>query len=338
MKKVIFLCLIIGVCVVGQSVFAAKPQVEGGLGGGTKPGVPSLPEGSAPSPSGGSIGGAEIPKSGEVAPLPSGFDLFVQDVKQTIDIFFTFDDIEKVKKQLRYAKENIDQAANIAETHKDDPTASKRVTQIVEDVGDLMSDIQETQTDWLQPDTQEMPEFLNQIIDFQLDVATQLQVIEEQITPEAESTFADLSQEIKQISVGTLTGIKENVQDHPQIPSSIQTAVDTTIIFVEKIEEEGSFIEIPALTEQLDPAVSAALKEKIESLQELFLQDKDRDGILNEEEKALGTSEVEFDSDFDGLNDKVEVDTWKTNPTKADTDGDGFSDGVEVLNGYDPLK
>jgi|GEM_PF-3489072 len=43
--------------------------------------------------------------------------------------------------------------------------------------------------------------------------------------------------------------------------------------------------------------------------------DTDKDGLIDMEEKKLGTD-----------------------PNKADTDGDGFLDGQEVKNGYDPLK
>jgi hypothetical protein len=45
-----------------------------------------------------------------------------------------------------------------------------------------------------------------------------------------------------------------------------------------------------------------------------YFQDRDQDGLSDEEEKALGTD-------------------WQ----KADTDGDGYTDGVEVSSGYDPL-
>lgn len=67
-----------------------------------------------------------------------------------------------------------------------------------------------------------------------------------------------------------------------------------------------------------------------------FPNDRDRDGLPDEEEKKAGTSDFEFDTDHDGLSDKDEIDVWRTSPTKADTDGDKFSDGYEVINGYNP--
>ncbi len=65
--------------------------------------------------------------------------------------------------------------------------------------------------------------------------------------------------------------------------------------------------------------------------------DKDRDGISNEEEKTLGLDPLEFDTDGDTLSDKDERDIWKTDPKKVDTDEDGKRDGMEVVEGTDPL-
>ena len=45
-----------------------------------------------------------------------------------------------------------------------------------------------------------------------------------------------------------------------------------------------------------------------------LIEDFDRDGLSNAEEKSLGTD-----------------------PKKSDTDGDGYSDGVEIESGYNPL-
>jgi len=57
--------------------------------------------------------------------------------------------------------------------------------------------------------------------------------------------------------------------------------------------------------------------------------DMDRDGILNEDELALGTFVNNVDSDNDGLLDGREL-TENTNPLDPDTDDDGLSDGLEV--------
>lgn len=90
------------------------------------------------------------------------------------------------------------------------------------------------------------------------------------------------------------------------------------------------------------------------------LIDTDSDGLMDEEEKVLGTNlnlidtdndgltdyeEVKIhntnpliaDTDDDGLPDYDEVKIYKTDPKNPDTDGDAFLDGAEVKGGYNPL-
>lgn len=69
---------------------------------------------------------------------------------------------------------------------------------------------------------------------------------------------------------------------------------------------------------------------------EVITNDKDRDGLTDDEEAKLGTNPVLADTDGDGLSDYDEVKVYKTNPLKPDTDGDGSTDGVEVKKGYNP--
>ncbi len=73
--------------------------------------------------------------------------------------------------------------------------------------------------------------------------------------------------------------------------------------------------------------------------------DRDNDGLTNDEEAALGTDPDNPDSDSDGLSDRAEVGadaTYNvgvdTDPLLADTDGDGASDGFETTLGTDPLN
>ncbi|MCB2204903.1 OmpA family protein [bacterium] len=60
--------------------------------------------------------------------------------------------------------------------------------------------------------------------------------------------------------------------------------------------------------------------------------DSDGDGLLNSEERELGTDPNNPDTDEDGLKDGAEVHSHSTNPLLADTDGDGLKDGTEVLD------
>ena len=64
--------------------------------------------------------------------------------------------------------------------------------------------------------------------------------------------------------------------------------------------------------------------------------DRDKDGLTDAEEAKLGTSPTSADTDADGLFDKEEVMTYKTNPLNPDTDGDTYLDGAEVKGGYNP--
>lgn len=95
-------------------------------------------------------------------------------------------------------------------------------------------------------------------------------------------------------------------------------------------------------TQQINESATGAQtvsEEEIKRVQMIiaqFADDMDRDGLSVDKEKELGTSDSEFDTDWDGVPDKDEVDRWGTDPTKADTDDDGFSDGFEINSGFNP--
>lgn len=76
----------------------------------------------------------------------------------------------------------------------------------------------------------------------------------------------------------------------------------------------------------------------IASLITFFLVDLDGDGLSNFTELRLGTSINNSDTDGDGLNDGLEVNSFKTNPFATDTDYDNLDDVLEIENyGTDPL-
>lgn len=67
-------------------------------------------------------------------------------------------------------------------------------------------------------------------------------------------------------------------------------------------------------------------------------RDSDSDGLMDQEEQALETDPSNPDTDFDGLEDGVEVHETLSDPLDADTDDDGLGDGEEVLDwATDPL-
>jgi outer membrane protein OmpA-like peptidoglycan-associated protein len=66
--------------------------------------------------------------------------------------------------------------------------------------------------------------------------------------------------------------------------------------------------------------------------------DPDGDGLLNDEEKQIGTDPLNRDTDGDGLSDGEEVRKYHTNPLEKDTDGDGLTDYEEIFKyKTDPL-
>jgi hypothetical protein len=85
-------------------------------------------------------------------------------------------------------------------------------------------------------------------------------------------------------------------------------------------------------------AISAVKADKTESfLADMVINnDRDHDGLSDEEETSFGSSIDDPDSDGDGLNDREEYYN-NTNPLLTDTDLDNFNDYVEVRQGSDPL-
>jgi hypothetical protein len=77
-------------------------------------------------------------------------------------------------------------------------------------------------------------------------------------------------------------------------------------------------------------------RERIEQHLEEFKDDIDQDGLSDDEERSLGTSLTDHDTDADGLPDYEEVSVFGTDPLARDSDGDGISDGFEVVEGTNP--
>lgn len=65
--------------------------------------------------------------------------------------------------------------------------------------------------------------------------------------------------------------------------------------------------------------------------------DSDNDGLSDEEEQAMGTDQLNPDTDKDGLADGDEVNVYGSDPLQFDTDGDGFEDGQEPAFDYSPI-
>jgi hypothetical protein len=91
-------------------------------------------------------------------------------------------------------------------------------------------------------------------------------------------------------------------------------------------------------TQVMTYAVTAVKSDGIESFFSDLAQnnDRDHDGLTDEEEASLGTNPTNPDTDGDGLKDGEE-EAYGTDPLLTDTDGDGYSDYEEVQAGSDPL-
>jgi len=83
-------------------------------------------------------------------------------------------------------------------------------------------------------------------------------------------------------------------------------------------------------------ATESGITSSLDVLQ-LGCLDVDGDGLTSHEERKLGTNIYRIDTDSDGLSDRDEVITYKTDPLDSDTDDDGFEDGEEISNGYSPF-
>ena len=66
-------------------------------------------------------------------------------------------------------------------------------------------------------------------------------------------------------------------------------------------------------------------------------EDYDEDGLTISQERNLETEVWDSDTDWDGLSDGEEINTYDTDPLVADTDRDELSDGDEIILGTDPL-
>lgn len=66
-------------------------------------------------------------------------------------------------------------------------------------------------------------------------------------------------------------------------------------------------------------------------------EDFDEDGLTNLEEQSAGTCPLFEDSDFDGLNDYIELYETYTDPINEDPDEDKLSDKNEIKYGLDPF-
>ena len=67
-----------------------------------------------------------------------------------------------------------------------------------------------------------------------------------------------------------------------------------------------------------------------------YNEDFDDDLLENGFEYSVGSNPLFPDSDFDGIDDKLEMNEYHTSPSNKDTDGDGGTDRWEINNSNFP--
>lgn len=92
-----------------------------------------------------------------------------------------------------------------------------------------------------------------------------------------------------------------------------------------------------AITVQAQTTQQAEVRSTSE-MEARLKEDIDHDGLNNEREGLLGTLNDNRDTDGDGIDDKAEVDQFKTNPLVKDTDYDGYEDWEEIQVGLNPTE
>jgi hypothetical protein len=106
------------------------------------------------------------------------------------------------------------------------------------------------------------------------------------------------------------------------------------------VDADVSLAEFAGQTDQLTfTLVSRNTTNAILSLANIRMSisdDPDGDGLTTDQEIALGTDPLKYDTDGDSVSDGDEVNIYGTNPLVADTDGDGMSDGQEIKAGTNP--
>jgi len=111
-----------------------------------------------------------------------------------------------------------------------------------------------------------------------------------------------------------------------QIGTSATNSFDTGEAWAENASVVTSIYAVSAIK---DDGAKSFLSNMVEN------NDRDHDGLTDEEEAALGTNPSNPDSDADGLMDAEEY-IRGTDPNSADTDGDGYADLLETQINADP--
>ncbi|MBU0727122.1 hypothetical protein KKA95_00380, partial [Patescibacteria group bacterium] len=129
------------------------------------------------SPGGFGMVGMDIePISGEV---PSGFGMWWRGVKETIDLTFTFDSEKKAEKRLKYAEENMQMAAVLADS--DSPKAQEKIEKLIGKAQKHMNKIEKTRDKWFDEGSENSQQLVGNIVRHNLNRETIMDMFEEKM-------------------------------------------------------------------------------------------------------------------------------------------------------------
>lgn len=159
----------------------------------------------------------------------------------------------------------------------------------------------------------------------------------------ANDYLEDIADKQDTLSPETLQDINSHIQKKQDVISTVQARLgDKTNPRLGTIVDESDQI-VDLFSTILDLQLIGADKlQMIQALldafgkQDVHKLDQDGDGLLDTEEKELGTSVIDSDTDGDGIDDGFELHNLGTDPLKFDTDGDGYGDSIEISNGFSP--
>jgi len=264
--------------------------------------------------------------------LPGGLSTVFGNFLDAIQLGFTFDPVQKAEKRLKITQKHVESIKRAEGST--DPEVSAKVRKFVEKAQNQIERIVENQSDWRDKDDVNQAQIVLGIAAYAQTVPEILDQVRDSLPTTHQEAITKLKKAVVDKNIEIIITLKNPLSDRREIDPPTLTVLTNTQTQLEEINQEGVGLEeIIIPPEPLNPD----LINKIEMLKKSFLTDKDRDGISDTDEQNQGTLDTEFDSDFDGLSDSIEINIWKTDPTKADTDKDGFTDGVEVLSGYNPL-
>lgn len=237
-------------------------------------------------------------ESPELVYIFSSVGLFFRDLSQRIQLIIAVRDTSDATLRLKFAQDNVELVRQMM-TYSANERTVNQAQELARRATDLVATVNDRAEGWSKGDPEALSA-LNTQADLYFESAGKL-LAEIYELPEAHSWD------------GLLDGIYDNLAlQNEKTKAFLQTALKTTVQ-----NNNSNFLE---------------------NNNEVVLEnDKDGDGIDDDDEKVLGLSTSDFDTDGDGISDSVELERFGTDPTKADTDGDGYRDGLEILKGFNPI-